>query len=810
MDSKSNKSDKKNLTSKLQTFIPILALILLGLVYFLPEFQGERIMGSDRGQSISNNQARRVYAETQDIDKFVIWNPGIFAGTSSLYSGVSKLNIYHTIASTLQSILKSKGAMIFMISLLLSYFLARGMGFSWLLSFLMAVSITFSLTNIILYKEGHESKIYTLVFIPLILWGFYALFEEKSLLKGALLLILGIGFSVYTRHPQMSYYLFLMMTPFFLIQLIYLIKGKEYQYLGKLIIVGLISVVIGLGSNADRLWNMNSHLEISMRGDKILSSPATETNTEKKSSGLDWEYAMQWSNSFPDMMTAIIPGFTGGSYAEKISKDSPLYKKYKIEAAPLYWKDFFSVAPTYLGVISIFFLVMTLIFYRTKWTIGLSFAILLSVLLSFGSNLEWFQRLFFDFVPMYNKFRAPQSILSVTVFVIPVVSMAFLYKLDDKEFKNELGKKLFYAMGGFLVFLLFATFIMPYFYDFSSKIDQNLAAQGADVSDFVQARKDFLRSDGKRAIALIAMVITLIVLYVNGKIKYSALVIGIIVLTLFDLLTVNKRYYSWDLYKNSGQISALYNSRNIDKEILALEKNREDYRVLDLSINTFNSGKTSYYHNTIGGYSPLKQRRYQDVIEKHIARFDMGVLNMLNTKYIIQKDGKLAVNNQANGIGWFVNELKYVQNPDEEIEAMSDLNLKNTAVIHEGEFKEILADLDFNTSSSDYIKYTSYHPDRIEYEVFSSGNNLAVFSEMFTDNEMWKAYIDGNEVDIIRSNYLLRSLKVPSGLHKVVFECKPESFFKGRWIALGFGLFTILILFANIYHLFKKDDVLQA
>jgi len=811
MKNKSDKRDKSSVIEKLKSFIPILFMVVLGVVYFYPEFESKRIMGSDRAQSVANNQARFDYPEKEGIDKFVIWNPGIFSGTSALYSGVSVYNPYHFVSNALLTVFRSKGALIFIISLILSYLLARKMGYSCMLSFLMAFSITFTLTNVILYKEGHESKIYTLAFVPLIMWGLYTLFEKRALLQGAVLLVLGIGFSVYTRHPQMSYYLFLILLPFLAIQLFFLIKSKDYSFLAKVVLVGIISALIGLGGNTDRLWNMKTHLDISMRGKKILTvnKDNTEGDTSKKrSSGLEWDYAMGWSNTFPDMMTAVIPGFTGGSYSEKISKEHPLYKKYKIEAAPLYWKESFSIAPTYLGVISIFFLFLTLIFNRNKWTVGLSLGVLLSVLLSFGSNMAWFQKIFFEFVPLYNRFRAPQSILSVAVFILPIASFAFLYKLRDDEFKQSLGKNLFYAIGGFLVFLLFATFVMPSFYSFSSQIDPNLASQGADVNDFIEARKAFLQSDGKRAIILILLVATLVILYVKDKVKYNMMILGITLITMFDLLSINHRYYDWSLFKNEAQINALYNPRAVDNQILQVEKNREDYRVLDLSVNTFNSGSSSYYHNTIGGYSPLKHRRYQDAIEGYISKLDMNVLNMLNTKYVIKQDGNLLPNPQALGIGWFVNDVKYVTDANEEYAALAETNIAESAIVIESEFKEVLNNVSLNGySTNNRVEFSSYHPDKITYKVKSDGSNLLVLSEMFTDNGMWKATIDGAESEIIRANYLLRAIVVPDGEHEVVFECRPESFYSGRMITLGFGIITLILLALSIYKTINSPNL---
>ena len=787
---------------------PFLIMLIFVFIYFQPEFEGKKILGADSSQYKALGAARKHYTD-QTGDSY-IWNPGIFSGTSSVYGAVSPLNVYHRL-SVARKIFISRGAWTFFLCLFFSYLLGIRMKFSKLLSLGLAFAITLGMSNIILYKVGHFAKIETLVITPFILMGIYVLFEQRKLLLGGGLLAFALGFSLYTRHPQMSYYLFLMMLPYVILKLIQFIKNKEYGNLTKIVAFGIMAVVIAVGGNIDRLWNMKVHGEASMRGGKILKEVAVDNTTtnedETSKNGLGWEYAMAWSNTTPDVIATIIPGYAGGGAREIIDKESILAKKYGMKEAPLYWGGLpFTESPMYLGAILFFLMFLALYTSRSVWLWGLFAGVILSILISYGKNIEWFQRLIFDYLPYYNKFRAPQSILNITLYFIPVIGFVFLHKLFTIEDKKSLLKPLYIVTGSTLGLVLFFMLLAPNYFEMTTQADQRYVQQGLQLGDLIQARKDLLFSDTLRTLIYIALAAGIIWLFVVEKIKYSTMIIVVIVLISFDWITANSRYYSLDEYQTISNINRNYNPRPADQQILSIEKQRENYRVLDLSINTFNSGSGSYFHNTIGGYSPVKFQRYQDMIDRHISKINMGVLAMLNTKYVITQDGKVQQIDH-NGVAWFVDTINTVSSPEEEISALNNMNTKTTAVVLDADFDNYISGFDPEVDPNSSIAIENYTPDKITYITKSSTDQFAVFSETWMDGESWIAYLDGEEVPFVRANYILRGLKIPAGEHNIVFDYHPKSQYLGGKIALVFGLIGLLFLIFGIRKEFKEKVV---
>ena len=789
----------------LKKFWPILVMIVLSAIYFKPEFDGKVILGSDSSQGLAKDRARQVYTEKTG-DNY-LWNPGIFSGMDVLHGATTNSNIYKYFMKAKHS-LSSRGFGIFLICLLISYILAQIMGLTKLLSLIMAFAITFSLNNIVLYKVGHFSKIDTLIYSPLILAGIYVLFEKSKYLLGAFLLTIGIGLSIYTRHPQMNYYLVLLIFPYLIIKSISFIKEKQFVKLGKIVLAGIVALTLGLGSNIDRVWNLKVHSEASMRGKKILTTNESNVaDTDKPITGLDWEYAMAWSNNTTDLVSTIIPGFSGGSSSEIITPDHPLAKKYGMKAAPLYWGGLpFTESPMYLGVIFVFLMILTLSNTKSIWVWGLFIGVLFTVLISLGKNLEGLQRILFDYFPLYNKFRAPSSILNVTGYIIPVLGSLILHAIYKKTESGMTTKKLWIVSGSFMTFILICMTILPDLTGLSNPADDRYVQQGLQLFDLLDARKEYINSDSLRAVLLIGLTSIAIHFYLKNKIKYNVMLLGIFGLIAFDMLTVNARYYRFDDYKSKVQAYRVPALRPADRQILSIEKNREDYRLLDLSINTYNNTASSYYHNTIGGYSPVKYQRYQDIIDRHILKGNMNVLNMLNTKYIINQQGQLQGNSQAHGTAWFVKNVEFASTPDQEIALLDSISTANTAIINENEFGNQLSELNIQNSEDGKIELVNYTPDEINYTSSSSSDQLAVFSEIWMDGKQWRLYIDGNESNLIRANYLLRSAVIPKGDRSIQLKFEPKSFYMGGTYTLLFGL--VVLLFAGFigYQYYKEKQ----
>lgn len=778
----------------------ILLMLIISILYFKPEFEGKEILGSDSSQGIAKDRARAIYMEKNN--ESYLWNPGIFSGMSMLHGAVSENNVPSQL-NKIRTLSPSKGAFTFFLCMLLSYLLGIKMGFSKLLSFILAFSVTFSLNNIILYKVGHFSKIDTLVFTPLILSGLYLLFEKEKYSFGSILLGLGIAMSIYLRHPQMSYYILLIVSPYFILKIIELIKNREFKKIYKIFIFGTLAVILGIGSNFDRIWNLKVHSDVSMRGKKILKNNGQDKNEKD---GLSWEYAMQWSNNSADVYATIVPGYAGGSGAEKLNKTSDLTKKYNMKFAPLYWGGLpFTESPSYIGILFLLLMILALISTKKIWVWGIAIGVIFSVLISYGKNIEWLQRFLFDYLPMYDKFRAPSSILNATVFFVPVVGFWYLNKIKNTSETKQQIKKLTYATFGLILFIILCLLTLPDVNRMTHSGDQRYVNQGLNLIDLINERKELIKSDSLRAIILILLFSSTQYLYFKKRIKYNSMLIVVLALFAFDFLTINNRYYSFDKYQKATQLENPQTPRAVDNQILSMEEKREDYRLLDLSINTYNNTVSSYYHNTIGGYSPVKFIRYQDLIDRHISnKININVLNMLNTKYIINQNGQLQINNQACGTAWFVDNYMFANTPNEEIAILDTLKTNSSAVFFKNEFNDYLKNLNLDKDSTRYITLNSYTPDRIEYTSQTNTEQLVIFSEIWMDGEQWKAKIDGEDVEFARANYILRAMRIPKGKHTITFEFKPKSFYSGGYITLAFGSLFLFFIAYNIWKFYQK------
>ena len=554
-----------------------------------------------------------------------------------------------------------------------------------------------------------------------------------------------------------------------------------------------------------------------MRGKPILEK--TDKTSEAKSSseteGLEWSYAMRWSNDWMDVFAALVPGVLGGSSGEQVGPKSESYKilrngggrqlangKYQ---APLYWGNLpFTSGPVYFGagIIFLFILGLWLLRGQLKW--GVAISVLLIVLLSLGKNLEWFQRLFFEYFPMYNKFRAHNSAMSVAAFLVPLLGFITLSKIFDWRFdKKEIIRGLMVAGGITGAICLFFALLGPSFFDFTSEADARYQEGVTDI--FIKDRKAWMSGDGWRSLFIILLTGGLIWAYVQEKISKWVFLGLLGLVTIGDLWGVGRRYLNTTSFETPKSHDRHFQPRPVDQQILQLESDRSKYRVFDLSINTFNSNSTSYHHNTIGGYHPAKLQRIQDVIDHHIGKGNQAVLNMLNTKYVITQEGKLQQNPGALGNAWFVENITKVNTANEEIDALKNFDSANDAVVLDTEFDNYISD--FYPQKNGTITLTNYELDRWTYTTNATSEQLAVFSEIwYGGDKNWKVTIDGEPAKHIRANYCLRALRVPAGQHTIEFRYEPPSYYAGEKVALISSLLILALLGFVGYKGFQNID----
>ena len=599
------------------------------------------------------------------------------------------------------------------------------------------------------------------------------------------------GLNIHWNHQQISYYLMIIILVVAIVYLVYAIREHALRDYFKssaiLVVVAFLAVAPAIGP----LWSTIDYAKDSMRGGAVLQN---NPEGQKESSGLEIDYAYMWSYGRGEIMTLLIPNFYGGSSHYNIGNKSHSYELLRstgqadqfVRYAPMYWGDQpFTEGPVYAGAIICFLFMLGLLIIKgpEKWWILI--ATLISVILAWGKNFAVVNDFLFYHLPLFNKFRTPAMAL-----VMAEVTMVTLAVLALKQIISETGNRMKYLKpvytaagitGGLcLLFALFGGGLMS----FSAPAEPypNPVLLEAIRAD----RQQLLTSDAWRSFMFIALSMVVLVAYLKNslKVKYLLLTTGILI--FIDLWVVDRRVLNEDNFVTKRQAVEVMPT---PADQLILQDKDPNYRVLNLTTSTFNEANTSFFHNSIGGYSPAKLRRYQDIIDYYLSReVNVNVLNMLNTRYIIaptQQGPQVQKNDQALGNVWFVDEVEWVHSPDEEIVALKDFDPAKTAVIDEvwKDKSTVWENLQPVMDSTDYIRLKELvNPGYLVYESHSGQPHMAVFSEVFY--KTWKAYIDGEEVPLVRVNYILRGLPIPAGDHQIEFKCVDEIYQKGARLSL--------------------------
>ena len=581
----------------------------------------------------------------------------------------------------------------------------------------------------------------------------------------------------------------------------------------------IVAVIIGIATNATSLLATKEYTAFSTRGESAITVN-TDGSISEKQDGLSFDYITEYSYGILETLNLFIPRFMGGSSLESLPEDSktveeviklgasPQQANQFVQQVPMYWGDqTFVGAPAYIGATIIFLFVFALFMVKGRLKYWVVAGIVLSLFLSWGKNLEFLTRFFIDYVPMYDKFRAVSTTQVILRLCIPILAVFGLTQLFNnvvrKEEKLNALKWTSIILGGItLIILAFKNTL----FNFESPYDTMFIEQMG--VDFVKAiredRATLLSEDTLRTLILIALVAVLIFGYIKEKINEKLVVAGLVILVLFDLVGVDKRYVNDDNFVSKYLIDQPFQPNSADQEIL---KDKGNYRVLDLSGSPLNSARASFFHNSIGGYHGAKPKRMQDLFEFHVYEGNQAVLNMLNVKYnIIKNEGNLFAqrNPYANGNAWFVDSIQETRTDNEVILYLSFLNTKEKALITP-EFTSNLKQHTFKKDSTATINLKSYQPNELIYESKSSQDAFAVFSEIYYENG-WKAYIDEKEVDILRVNYTLRGLEIPSGTHEIVFRFEPKVIKTGSTIVLASSILLMLLILGGIFYEFKEKN----
>lgn len=783
--------------------------IAICFLYFTPAWQGKVLYQQDVLLAQAG-QKEIVDIKARDGD-MPLW-------TNSMFGGMPSYQVLMELPNNLTTYLLRGFKAVFPhpIDVVLLYLLGAYLLFAVLkvrpwLAAVGAIAFAFSSYNFIYIEAGHANKTYAVAFMAPILAGILLAFRGRYL-WGAVLLALAMALEIRVNHIQVTYYLFLAVLILVGIELYHAVKEKRLLGFGRAIVYQAVAVLVALAVNASLLWPTYEYSKETLRGRANLKTE----NAQRADNGVSREYAYQWSQGVGETLTFLIPNAYGGGTSTQLDASSNVAKvlmnhAYSPEAAanfPTYWgeKDFTS-GPWYFGagVVFLFILGLFVVKGKLKWWLLATTALVL--LLSFGRHFPLVSDLFFNYFPMYNKFRAVESVLIIATLSVPILAVLTVSEIATQGDKiKKLDKKLLYVLYGVGGAVLLIALLPDVFLSFKSSNHQAMIQQYAQqlrdntlanelVSALVKDRAALARADAFRSLLFIVITFGLVWLLVKNKLKVQSVVMLLGLVTLIDLWSVDKRYLNADRFVDKLQLNRQFiQEREVDR--LILMDRDPNYRVFDLTTNPFADSRTSYFHKSIGGYHAAKLMRYQEVIERQFSgAINEDVLDMLNTRYIITRDNnqnseRIQRRNTAAGNAWFVEKVTLVKDNEEEMQAINGFDPRKEAFIHE-EFKPWLDEKRLRTPVNATIELTSYRPDRLVYEYSTPNDALAVFSEIWYDKG-WKAFVDGEELPILRANYLLRALQLPGGNHKVEFKFEPQSYHLGETISL---VGSIVLLF---------------
>jgi hypothetical protein len=791
--------------------IVILLFVGISFTYFSPVLQGKMLDMADithhKGMSKEVTDFREATGEE------ALWTNSMFSGMPAYQiSTRSNGNLIQYVAKALSLGIPRPANLLFLY-LLGFYLLLLSLKVDYRLSAVGAIAFSFSSYFFIIIMAGHMTKALAIAYLPMVVAAVRYTYRGRMLL-GGVLTALTVALELYANHLQITYYLVLILLLIGIVQFIKDFKANNLIDFSKRSGVLILAALLASATAVTRLSTTMEYGTESTRGKSELT-----TNLDNKTSGLDKDYATSWSYGVAETFTLLIPNFYGGASQGELTTDSETYQAIKrapnakqlIKKLPLYWgTQPFTSGPTYAGSIVMFLFIFGLLFVKSEMRVWILLATIMSIMLAWGKNFMPLTDLFLDYFPGYNKFRAVSMILVIAEFTLPLLGFVALNKFlleKDEDYETDSkvkdvktqkvshvvvkSKKLrslnlaFYIVGG--LSLIFA--LMPsLFFDFVGGQDANLAKNGWPIDALQADRAGLLSADAWRSFTFITLTFGAMWMFLKNKIssKYVILIVGILVLA--DMWTVNKRYLNDDNFARKSKIQVPYQATQADQQIL--RDTDPNFRVFNQSVSTFNDASTSYFHKSIGGYHGAKLKRYQELIENHISKGNMAVLNMLNTKYFISPKGQAQQNPGAMGNAWFVNEINLVANADAEIAALDGFKPSNTAIVDTRFSEQMIVELD-NTGAN--IDLTEYKPNYIKYNSTTTKEGIAIFSEIYYDKG-WNAYVNGELKPHFRANYVLRGMKIPAGNHVVEFKFEPAVYHVSERIALASSVVLLLLL----------------
>lgn len=849
----------KQVLKKLGIFAGVVVLFLVIAYSFVPQvLTGKVVNQSDISGYMSMSHQTVEWNKAHEGQESY-WTDAMFGGmptTSFMPSHEGDLTqpLYNLLLSG------KRPASYLFLSLLGAFLLLLSLGVDTIIAIGGAVAVTFCSYNLQIIQVGHNTKMQALAFLPWVLAA--VIFTYRSCIKGkslrewlpysiigSVLFGLSMSMQVKANHQQITYYLALMIALYVLTFFIWLLVSKERRALvtrflaasAMLLVMGLA----GIGTNAVKLAPLYEYTAHTMRGGTELSSSLGKT--EVNESGLQLDYATAWSYSQQELPNLLIPDYNGGSSAGsmdpsksavvKVCEEAGIPSREVADSLPLYWgPQPFTAGPMYMGAITVFLFLLGLFLYEGKEKWWLLAATVLAVCLGLGRNMMWFTKFFFDYVPMYNKFRTVSMALVILQYSLPVLGFLTL----DRIMKCGYSRKDF-LVDGLVALALTAGFcllvvLMPGLVgDFVGPSDGQLPEAVADALRVDRAH--LMMTDAIRSMILVVAAFLLILWGYSipksaeetyesdphiGKARRVEAVIGISILVLIDLFSVGHRYLNSSDFTSARSFYGQFKKRTVDDIILT--DSTLSYRVADLTTDPFNDMFNSYFHKNVGGYSPAKLQRFQDLIERYLSKEIssavsviskcqtfreanenlpyLPVLSALNCKYLIFNSEYAPVWNRfANGNAWFIDSVKVASTPDEEIEGIGEVDMYEAAVIGDDFSSSREAVMEalskVQVSEADSIVMTSYAPGELHYTYSVKSDRPAVFSEVYYP-EGWSATVDGAPLDIFRCDWVLRGALLPAGDHELVMKFCPDVYAKGKAVSAASSWLLILLVAGSL------------
>ena len=813
--------------------VAVLIFLVVAVVYCRPALEGKVVTQNDVAQWKGSFQQSEVYKETHG--RYPLWTNALFSGMPTFQIGGVADNNLAAYVHTFMTLGLPKPISFFFLAALCFYILSQVLGVRNYVGILGSLAFAYATYNPVIISVGHDTKMFSIAYMPAVLAAFLLIFQGRYWL-GVVLAALFTSTIIAMNHLQITYYTFIVIGIMAIFYTARWLRQGKAVLVGKVAGTAVLALVLGVLTNATGLLSTYEYQKETIRGG--ASELATNASAADAKNGLDKDYALSYSLGIAEPFVLMVPRFYGGS-SDKLEVDEEDSKAIEaLRSMPqelaqqlqgnisFYWGgmtnpgEVGTSGPPYVGAIICFLAVLALFVLNAEIKWWALTAVVLSIFMSWGHYFNGFNSFLYHYLPFYNKFRAPSMIMVIPQLLLPMLAVLGVEKIVVAENKPALWpavKKGLIATGALFVVLLMLyfsfSFLTPGNREILSQVrSMNQPQLMQPVQSFFDAlkedRKSLMLGDIFRSLGYILAAAALVVLCLRKVVSPLVLGIGLTVLSFVDLIGIGSKYLNEDNYREQEENAAAFQKTAADEQVLA---DKSFFRVLNVS--NFQDNTTSYYYNSIGGYHPAKLRIYQDLIERQLSKQPMNeaVLDMLHTKYFIQKDAAgltQAFQQRPTALGnaWFVKAVRFVPNAEAEMKALDNLTPRDTAVVQEKYRSRLSGAPQFDSAAT--INLIKNDNDVITYRYNAATPQVAVFSEVFYD-QGWKAFVDGKELPIAKANYVLRALSLPAGAHNIEFRFEPKGYYTGKtlYLASSIALLLLVVIAAYLWWRNRKNGI---